>query len=397
MNGGRLAILKRPGGWFWLAIAVGALLRGALVVGTEGSFDVSIKLHHGHQINRVGLLGWYEMAEVFNHPPLMGSWFAGAVRFAEATGLPFAAVLRAPFALLDLATAALVWLAFAGSPWRWAACAAYWLNPLAVIFSAYHGNTDSALGAFALASLVAVSRGRPVLAGAVLGVGLWVKLPVLIAAPALLLGFAHGRDRARFAAAAALVGLAGYLPWLAQEPGLLIQRIAGYGGSPIETPAGAVIWGLPAALRFGGTPLADALAAVNTLVCWVPILLLAWWRRGDPGARVVGVSVCGGFLAVYGVTSFWAWQYLAWCVPFLLFLDARVAAALSIVLGAYVYGAYAFLTGSPWLLGHWDIAAHAAWPIGLALLRDASVLLCFGVALALLASAGLVRARGAAT
>ena len=28
MNGGRLAILKRPGGWFWLAIAVGALLRG---------------------------------------------------------------------------------------------------------------------------------------------------------------------------------------------------------------------------------------------------------------------------------------------------------------------------------------------------------------------------------
>ena len=74
-----------------------------------------------------------------------------------------------------------------------------------------------------------------------------------------------------------------------------------------------------------------------------------------------------------------------------------MATVLSAVLGAYVYGAYAFLTGSPLLLGHWDIAGHAAWPIGLAVLRDASVLLCFGVALALLASAGLARARRSAT
>ena len=396
MSHERLSVLQRPGAWFWIAIAIGALVRGALVLGTEGTFDVSIKLHHGHQINRVGLLGWYEMAEVFNHPPLMGVWFSSAERIAQATGMSFAAVLRLPFALLDLATAGLVWLAFAGSVWRWAACAGYWLNPLAILFSAYHGNTDSAIAAFALASLVAVARGRPVLAGAAFGLGLWVKLPILIAAPALLLGFAHGRDRARFAVSAALVGLVGYLPWLAQEPSLLVRRIAGYGGSSVETPGGARVWGLATALRFHATPLAEALAAVNGLVFGVPILLLAWWRRGDPRARVVGVTVCGGFLAVYGVTSYWAWQYLAWCVPFLLFLDARIAVVLSVVLGAYVYGAYAFLTGSPLLLGHWDITGHAAWPIALVLLRDASVLLCFGVALVLLASAGLARARGAA-
>jgi len=396
VNGERFARFRRPGPWFWFAIVVGAAVRAGLVFATEGTFDVSIKLHHGNQVNRVGLLQWYEMAEVFNHPPLMGLWFSSAARIADFTGVPFAAVLRAPFALLDLATAVGVWLAFAGSPWRWLACAGYWLNPLAVIFSAYHGNTDSALAAFALAALVAVSRGRPVLAGAALGVGLWVKLPVLIAAPALLFAFAHSADRARFAGTASLVGLAGFLPWLAQEPGLLVRRIAGYGGSPVETPGGVPVWGLPTALGFAGTRLAEWLVTVNALVCGVPILLIAWWRRGDVSARAVGVSVCGGFLAVYGVTSFWAWQYLAWCVPFLLFLDARVALLLSVVLGAYVYGAYVFLTGSPFLLGHWDIAGHAAWPIGLALLRDASVLLCFGVALAILARAGTARFRGTA-
>lgn len=390
----RLAFLERPGAWFWVALLVGAALRFALVIGTEGTFDVAIKLHHGTQVNRVGLLEWYRLAEFMNHPPPMGHFFAGAQRLAAATGAPFAALLRAPFALLDLVTAGLVLLAFAGSRWRYVACIAYWLHPLAILFSAYHGNTDSALACFGMASLVCVARGRPLLAGAALGVGLWVKLPILVAAPALALAFVAPRQRAGFAATALCVGVLGYLPALALEPVLLFERIAGYGGSPLETPAGVVIWGLMHALRLDGSGLAGFLAEHNTLVCWVPILLLAWWRRGDIDVRHVGVGVCGAFLLLYGVTSFWAWQYLAWSVPFWLFLDARVAAVLSAVVGGYVYAAYAFLTGSLRLVGHWNITGHAAWPFWLAALRDASVLLCFAVGFALLVRAGIAAARG---
>ena len=138
--------------------------------------------------------------------------------------------------------------------------------------------------------------------------------------------------------------------------------------------------------------LAGFLAEHNTLVCWVPILLLAWWRRGDTDARRVGVGVCGAFLLLYGVTSYWAWQYLAWSIPFWLFLDVRVAALLSAVVGGYVYAAYAFLTGSVWLAGHWDIAGHPAWPAWLAALRDASVLLCLAVGWTLLVRAGVAAA-----
>ncbi len=375
---------ERPGPWFVGALALGAILRAALVWGTEGTFDVAIKLHHGNQIQRVGVLEWYRMAEVFNHPPLMGELFALVQRVSLLTGAPFAAVLRAPFALLDVATAALVFLAFAGSRWRYVACAAFWLHPLAILMSAYHGNTDSAVACAALAAVVAAGRGRPRLAGAALGVGLWIKLPVVLALPAVVLALPGARARMESLAALALVGLLGYLPPLAQEPLLLLQRIAGYGGSPLETPGGAVVWGWVSTLRLQGTGLAGFAERFNALLCLAPVLAFAWLRREQRGVTALGATLGLSLLGFYAWTSFWAWQYLAWCTPFLLFLDWRVAAWTSLVLGGYVYGAYAFLTGSALLVGHWDIAGHGAWPMGLLLLRDTAVLTCLlvsGVAL----------------
>jgi hypothetical protein len=367
--------MQERGAWLWLALALGAALRVYLLVFTEGTFDVAIKLHHGTQVGSLGLLEYYRQAQVFNHPPLMGEWFAALARLAEASGIPFRLLLRAPFALLDLGSALLLLRLMGDCKWRYAIFAAYWLHPLAAIYSAYHGNTDSALAFFALLAVGLVSR--PVAAGAALGVGLWVKLPVLVAAPALFFAFPAWRERGRFAAAALGVGLVGYLPALALEPQLLFERIVAYPGSGVETPRGIPIWGIVHVLGLAGTRAAELLAEYNTLVCWVPILVFAWLRRGQLAPRELGASVCGSFLLLYGLTSFWAWQYLAWSVPFWFFLGWRFAALATLLLGGYVYGAYALFTGSPWLLGRWDFVGHAPWPMLLDVLRSASVLLCF--------------------
>jgi hypothetical protein len=384
----RLRFVREPGPWLWLALALGAALRVYLLVFTEGTFDVAIKLHHGTQVGRLGLLEYYRQAQVFNHPPLMGEWFAALARLAEATGIPFRLLLRAPFALLDLGSALLLLHLLRGYAYRYAIFAAYWLHPLAAIYSSYHGNTDSAVAFFALLSVwLASTSGAspsatagpswPAAAGAALGVGLWIKLPVLVAAPAILLAFPAWRARWRFAAAAGLVGLAGYLPLAALEPQLLFERIVAYPGSGVETPRGIAIWGIAPVLGLAGTRVAELLAEYNTLVCWVPILVLAWLRRGRLAPCELGASVCGSFLMLYGLTSFWAWQYLAWSVPFWFFLGWRFAALATLLLGGYVYGAYALFTGSPWLLGRWDFVRHGPWPMLLDVLRGASVLLCF--------------------
>jgi hypothetical protein len=389
----RLRFLRAPGAWLWLALAVGAALRIYLVGWTEGTFDVAIKNHHGHQILERGLIGWYQVLEIANHPPLMGRLFAALTSLAESTGVPFRILIRAPFALLDLGTALLLWRLMSASPWRWVLLAACWLHPLSILFSAYHGNTDSAVAFFALLATLLASRRSAVGAGVALGVGLWVKLPVLVAAPVLLSAFPDWQSRTRFAATSGLVAVVGYLPTLAQEPLLLVSRIVGYGGTPVELPSGTVVWGLANAVGLGGTAVARALASANVFVVWIPILAWAWLRRGAFAPRELAVSVAGSYFILYGLTSYWAWQYLAWVVPFALCLGPRFAIATAVILGGYVWGAYAHMTGSWLLAGRWNFVSHAPWPLVLEILRDASVVFCFATAALLIGQAALRESR----
>ncbi len=389
----RLRWFQAPGAWLWIALELGAVVRMLLLCFTEGSFDVAIKAHHGRSVNEFGLLEYYRRSEIFNHPPLMGRFFAGLQWLAATTGAPFGLLLRAPFALLDLGSAWLLMRLFGDSPYRYAVLAGYWLSPVAILFSAYHGNTDSAIAFSVLLAMLAATRGRAPAAGAALGVGLWIKLPALIAAPALFFALPAWRDRLRFAVAALVVGAAGYLPSLLSDPMLLFERVVAYPGSAVETPSGIVIWGIANTLGIGDSAFAGWLAAHNTAVCWVPILAFAWLRRGAVGARDLGISVCGSFLILYGLTSFWAYQYLAWSAPLWFFLGLRFAAVASLLLGGYVYGVYALFTGSAFLVGTWDFVRHDPWPPLLTMLRDASVLLCFVSAAVLLGAAALREGR----
>jgi hypothetical protein len=387
-TGERLAFLRAPGAWLWIAVAVGAALRAFFVLATQGTDDVPIWQSHAGWIHQYGLVGYYARSEVFNHPPFIGYALSKLWELAKAFDVPFRIPLRAPFALLDLGSAWLVYRLFHGSPWRYAAAMAYWLNPLAILYSSYHGNTDSAVAFFMLLAVLAASRGSALAAGVALGVGLWIKLPVILCAPAIFCWLRGGRERAVFAASASLVGASTYLGTALEAPDLLWARVIAYPGRAMSAPDGTPIWGVwsvfglapapstawPAALR----SIIDAHLAHNTLVCVLPILLLAWLRRRERDARGLGVTVCASLLIFQGFTNnLWAWQYLAWLVPFLLFPGPGFAALATLVLGGYVYTAYAVFCGSPWLIGKWGFGATLHWPAALVALRDAAVLFCF--------------------
>jgi len=70
------------------------------------------------------------------------------LRVSDTTGIPYRSCCGAPFALLDLGTTFLLLLLFGECRWRFVVAAAYWLNPLSIIFSAINGNTDSAVAFF---------------------------------------------------------------------------------------------------------------------------------------------------------------------------------------------------------------------------------------------------------
>ncbi len=381
--------MSRRAGWpLWLtgALVAGALARAFLVLATPGSEDVPIWQSHAGWTWEHGLLGYYARSEVFNHPPFVGRAMAGLFVLARETGVPFAVLLRAPVAALDWTSAWLLLLAFRGSPHRYTFAAAHALNPLAIVLSAHHGNTDSAVATLMLLALVAHDRRGALASGAVLGLGLWIKLPVLLAAPALLFSTVQLRDALRFLGALGGVAALGSLPELWLAPELLARRVLGYAGRQITTPDGTPIWGLwsllgwqdalPAGLQRWLEPLSEAHLRLNTWVCWLPILLLAWLRRRARGVEELGTTLCASLFALYAFThNVFAFQYLAWVAPFLYFPGPAFAAIATALLGGYVYAVYAYLSG-PLLLGPWDFSRTASWPAWLLWLRDAAVAFC---------------------
>ena len=124
----------------------------------------------------------------------------------------------------------------------------------------------------------------------------------------------------------------------------------------------------------------QAHAAHNTLVTLAPILLFSWLRRRETSARGLGTTICGCQMIFYGITLHWAYQYLAWSIPLWFFVGPGFTAAATAVIGAFVYGLYAYLCGSPLLLGIWNSRGHPFWPTPIVWLRDAAVLFCFGAA-----------------
>jgi hypothetical protein len=383
--------MRDPGPWLWVAIAVGALVRAWLLFGTGGTLDVDVWAGHAWEINQKGLIAYYHGGEyIFNHPPLVGALISRLYVLAAETGVPFAALLRAPFAVLDLGTALLLLKLLAGHPYRYAFFAGYWLLPLAIVFSSYHGNTDSALAFFLVGAVILVSRGRALAAGALLGVGLWIKFPAILAVPALAFGLVDWKDRFRFVAATSVVGIASYVPALVQDAAVVIDSVFLYPGLQIQTPAGVRVWGNQ--LFFPEDPwfetFAHAIYRANTWICLLPLAFLAWARREQRSPLEIAGNVGAGYVVFHGLTNFWAFQYLAWALPLWLVAGRRFTIPAMVVTSAYVLGLYVWLCDSWILAGTWDWMGHPRWPQGILLLRDGCVLFFLGSALFLIVRDG---------
>ena len=384
---GSLQFLQRPGAWLWVLVSAGILVRAFLVIFTEGTYDVSIWKSHAQGVLDHGLVGQYRVSEALNHPPLACWVAAGLLLLSQWTGVSFGIVLRAPLALADVGTAFLLGYVLRTTRYRWAAVGLYAVHPLAIILSAYHGNTDSLIAFFILLSVALISEERPVMAAVALGVSLWIKLPGLLVAPALALGFKQWRDRFAFGATASLIGVITYIPLLLSDPGILYTRVLSYGGWIIQTTAGIRVWGLQNFLyllqelpRNWQLPVGSAVIWVfnhNRLAVLLPLTAFAWMRRGEQSAAGLGTTVAASYAIVYAFSNSWSFQYFAWAIPFWFLTGPIFLAGATLLAGGFIYALYAFDCGSPLLLGAWDFVGHPHWPRYLLLLRDTTVVFFF--------------------
>ena len=376
---------SRPGIWFWVVIALGAALRFYLVVFTEGTQDVAIWERHARDVREHGLIGYYHGDPSANHPPFISeveSWLFAA---SDATGIPFRIFLRAPFALLDAGATFLLLLLFGACRWRFVVAAAYWFNPLSIIFSAYHGNTDSAV-AFSLVLCVwLLSKDKLLAAAIALGVSLWIKLPTVLAVPALLFFIPDWRRRFQFLLIAGVVALATYVPALVQDPAIVWENVFGYRAQILHTTAGVPAWG-PRVLLFSiiaapqSWPVAFRAPILfflenGWLIAVALAFLVVWLRRSSRSVPELCATIAGIYIIVLTLSDGFSFQYFAWSLPFWFFLPRWFSISAIVLVSGYIYFLYAYLCGNPWLLGVWDFNGHPYWPFLIIVVRNAAYLL----------------------
>jgi Glycosyltransferase family 87 len=336
--------------------ALGFSSRLLLAWFSRGSNDAGIWEDFGWQISQFGLRSLYEHDTWFNHPPLMGGWGFLSFRIAEATRIPFPALLKLPGLLGDFGTGFLLWRIWRrrsghafGVPLRAWVVLLYAFNLDAILISGFHGNTDSLCAMFCLLAFLLQGEGRPLGAGLALAASLNVKLLPILSVPLLLLQQRTWRDASRFTLGL-LVGLIPYL-YLVPSAGIMLDRMNTY-TSNLER------WGLLAFLD-----LSVDLPRVGPAAAWAAqgyhahgryVLLAVFvglglvqrlWPRWT--ALELGALAFSGFLVF---ASGFGIQYTVYPVPFLCAVRLRSASAYGLSAGLFAGVLYlSYWTGTrPW-------------------------------------------------
>jgi hypothetical protein len=329
----------------WLLACAGAVvLRLYVMLETCGTNDIVTWQSFARSIHAGGLLETYRSNPEFNHPPLMGLWalVAGHIGGFDGGSFPFV------FKLLplggDLLAATLIFLhARRGGDWERAlklACVFLW-NPVSVIVTAYHGNTDPLMAALCLWAALLAVRGQPLAAGLALGAAFNVKIVALLLLLPIAAAFGRSvRDSARFAAGFAIM-CAPFVPVAFQVPGPLIEHVFKYNSA-------LAMWGFNLAftdlqeIHYLGPHVADAKVAFLAdaryliLAAIAAATLVTVLRRRSNWLELSAFALCLSLVLAPG----FGYQYLAWPLPLLFALDWRRAAVTSVVGGVFLVVLY---------------------------------------------------------
>jgi len=368
---------------FWIAMLIGAALRIYCIVFTNGTGDMDDWEDHAQQVRDRGLIGYYHANSFANHPPFISKVGALILQIATVTHVPFRILFRALFALLDAGNAFLLFSLLPKNHWRFLATACYWLSPAAILISAYHGNTDTAVAFLLLLTVWLTTKQRILSSGAIFGASLWVKLPGVLALPALLILFRRWRLRALFLLAAVVTALSTYLPALIQDYKVVYANVFGYRGLILQTATGVPLWG-PSVLLFSTVAPLQAwpekylrpalfLLEHSSSIAIAAILFLCWLRRNCASPREVCATIGMAYAVLFGFSDYWAFQYFAWALPFWFFLRWWFSIPAVSLTSGYLYALHSTFCGNAWLLGKWDFLGHPNLPLLVLTIRNLAV------------------------
>ena len=348
-----------------IAAAAAFAIKAALATLTLGTNDILSWQSFLQKILSDGGLQLYREVPLFNHPPFMIHLLQLWGRAETRLHLPLAFSLRMTSALADLGTAWLMWK-LASQKNLAVRPAALWivlLSPVSILIAGFHGNTDPLMMFLVAAAVYAAETHRgPWLIGFCLGAAMNIKVVPVLLIPALFFWLDGLRNRVIFLAATGIVFLGGSMPYIAQEPGLVLMRVFAYGGLQ-----GQWGWSLPARLlaQQAGLPVSFAALALGERICLLfAVMALALWMN-RAATKPSPFLQCGFVMFVFlAAAPGWGVQYLDWLVLWTLVLGATRAAMFHIVSGVFLFVTYTVWSGGlPWYLADSTKFSSRPWEI----------------------------------
>jgi len=389
--------VSRIGGT-WIAAAAGAVLLGisfyALITWLEHGqlSDVGGYQQHATAI-RAGQVPYRDFP--FEYPPaaLPPMLLPAYMSWSYATS--FAVLMGVCGAACIAAAASALRAVGAGAERTWAVLLAIGVAPL-VLGSLFDTRFDLWPTLLAVGALAALVRERPVVSGALLGLGFAAKLWPVVLLPIALVHLWRRKGRAAaLANLAAFVAVAAacFLPFAIIAPDGLHAMFADQLGRPLQVESlGAAV--LMAAEHFGMRPLATidshgaqalsghgaGLAANLSMVFGVVTVVAIWVvfaRRRNTDGEAVLLATAAAVAALIAFDKVLSPQYLIWLVPFVFLVRGERG----LLAGGLLFLALG-LTQTWFPVHYWSLALDHAPPWSWYLLaRDLALVALAGVLL----------------
>ena len=334
--------MKRP---LIIALGIATLIKLILGAVTIGTNDVATWRAFADNAMLCGrcvyqLPGPY--GDPFNHPPFI-IHFLKLIGASSMAWFPF--WLRLPAILADIGTVLIVTRLRQEISTRIVLLLA--LNPVSILISGFHGNTDPVMIFFVVLSVYLIKARRLKWAAAAFGMAINIKVVPLLLVPAILIHIwssKFARGVVLFVSIATLIVVALSMPYILSNPLAITKATLGYRGMYGKWGTARILIAFP--LSMTGHEIA---ARVIQTIIIVSMLALSWYLNGRKIDLFCQIGLI--FFLFFFLTPSLAVQYLSWPVPFILALGFWWSLVYYTSAGVYL-----FLTYNYWSHGQWYFA-----------------------------------------
>jgi|SRR5215213_3116966 len=327
-----------------IALGIATLVKLVLAAVTIGTNDVVTWRSFADNAMLCGACAYQfpgPTGDPFNHPPFIIHFLK--LIGTSTTWFPF--WLRLPAILADIGMVLLVARLIPRMSTRLMVLLA--LNPVSILVSGFHGNTDPLMIFFVVLTVYLLKMGQLNWAAAAFGMAINIKVVPLLLIPAILVyiwSWKSARSAILFGCIAAVVVLALSMPYVLSDPQVIAKATLGYRGMYGQWGIGRILFAFP--ISRAGHGIAARLA--QTLIIVLTLALAVYLnRRKIDLVYQIGLI----FFALFFLSSGVAVQYLSWPVPFILALGFWWSSAYYTSAGLYI-----FLNYNHWSQGQWYFA-----------------------------------------